>query len=387
MFINSLFAAATLLGLFLFTGGVTGQQEVFGFFSGANWVYFDFETITTVCVTSVNMAEFESGGAYDGLIPKAHEHGVRVVVFANAVCNNTEPSCLPLGERPSARAKWVHAAVKLVEKFKIDGINFDYEEPLNATDPRVDAYTRLVNETRLALLQNYRSRSGKIDSQRSLPQISVDVAWSPDGIDGRFYDAVGLSEAAAYLYIMAYDVASQYGHNGAGECVAKSNSPFDRVQMGVEHWVHTIKDPHKLILGLPWYGFLYPCVGSKKAGESNCVIKSVPFRGSPCSDAAGGEQAYTSIMSLLHQSGSSVERDPVSKSPFFYFTDEGSEHQLWFDDPTSLADKLALVKEYELGGAGPYEFSDLDYNQSSPIARLETEKMWKVLRNLKKGTF
>ncbi len=44
-----------------------------------------------------------------------------------------------------------------------------------------------------------------------LTQISVDVAWSPFGVDGRNYDALGLAAAADVLFVMAYDMQSQVG--------------------------------------------------------------------------------------------------------------------------------------------------------------------------------
>ena len=43
----------------------------------------------------------------------------------------------------------------------------------------------------------------------TVPQISVDVAWSPYGIDGRNYDVTGLAAAADLLFVMAYDMQSQ----------------------------------------------------------------------------------------------------------------------------------------------------------------------------------
>ena len=43
----------------------------------------------------------------------------------------------------------------------------------------------------------------------TVPQISVDVAWSPYGIDGRNYDVLGLAAAADLLFVMAYDMQSQ----------------------------------------------------------------------------------------------------------------------------------------------------------------------------------
>jgi di-N-acetylchitobiase len=60
-------------------------------------------------------------------------------------------------------------------------------------------------------------------------KISVDVAWSPAGIDSRYYDFVGLSEASDYFFVMAYDEQSQI----LGECIAYANSGLYRTMEGM----------------------------------------------------------------------------------------------------------------------------------------------------------
>jgi len=59
-------------------------------------------------------------------------------------------------------------------------------------------------------------------------QISVDVAWSSEHIDGRYYDFYSLSEAADLLFVMAYDEQSQI----VGDCIAKANSGYLRAVAG-----------------------------------------------------------------------------------------------------------------------------------------------------------
>jgi hypothetical protein len=39
-----------------------------------------------------------------------------------------------------------------------------------------------------------------------------------------------------------------------GRCVASANSPLDTVRKGVQQWLDLGVPPHKLVLGLPWYG-------------------------------------------------------------------------------------------------------------------------------------
>jgi len=56
-------------------------------------------------------------------------------------------------------------------------------------------------------------------------QVSFDVAWSPDCVDGRCYDYKGIADAVDFLVIMAYDQQSQIKE---GPCIAKANSPYQQ---------------------------------------------------------------------------------------------------------------------------------------------------------------
>lgn len=57
----------------------------------------------------------------------------------------------------------------------------------------------------------------------------MDVAWSPVGIDQRFYDYLKLSYVSDFLFIMSYDEQSQI----YGECVAGANSGFYKTLSGM----------------------------------------------------------------------------------------------------------------------------------------------------------
>ncbi len=43
----------------------------------------------------------------------------------------------------------------------------------------------------------------------SAMQVSVDFAWSPNGVDGRWFDWNGLIAAADWAFVMGYDTQSQ----------------------------------------------------------------------------------------------------------------------------------------------------------------------------------
>jgi di-N-acetylchitobiase len=66
---------------------------------------------------------------------------------------------------------------------------------------------------------------------------------------------------------------------------------MDYINLGV--------NPSKIIMGVPWYGYDYPCEGTSDNQTVTCHLPLVPFRGVNCSDAAGSEIAYSDIMNLL----------------------------------------------------------------------------------------
>ncbi len=110
----------------------------------------------------------------------------------------------------------------------------------------------------------------------------MDVAWSPKCIDERCYDVLALSKMVDFLVVMSYDERSQIH----GPCIASANSALDTTASGLSDYVSLGIDPGNLVMGVPWYGYNYPCLSL--SADNVCTIKEVPFRGVNCSDAAGG---------------------------------------------------------------------------------------------------
>eukprot|EP01043_Picozoa_sp_COSAG02_P049647 COSAG02_NODE_5008_length_4726_cov_3.358764_4_plen_142_part_00 len=128
----------------------------------------------------------------------------------------------------------------------LDGLNFDFEAPLNSSDPRRSYYAEVVAETRAALHA----------TGLTTTSVSVDVGWSPDNVDGRYYDIPALTAAADFLYVMDYDVRSQV----VDRCLAGSNSPVGSATLGLSKWLQAGVPAQQLILGVPWYGYGYSCI-------------------------------------------------------------------------------------------------------------------------------
>ena len=279
----------------------------------------------------------------DNLTCLAHKHGARAILAAPHF--NLDGMIDNLARREA----WIQDALRLVRDSFADGIVFDYENPQPAGSMAGQTYARLIAETRDAF-----------HAANPSYQISTCVPWSPDNIDGRDYPWLQLAAASDLLYVMDYDTRSQI----FDACIASANAPFPGMVRGIQRYFDLGIDPSKLVLGVPWYGYRYPCLPGTLPDSVYCPIKQVPFRGINCSDAAGTEIPGRDILKALRSTNTTItgglRRDKNMDAPFFNTIVNGTVYQYWFDDPTSLANKFHWARKHDLRGVGPYTFSDLD---------------------------
>ena len=243
-----------------------------------------------------------------------------------------------------------------------DGLNIDIEGELQNTTLQRQLLTQLVQDT-----------TSTFKTADSDYQVTFDVAWSPDCIDGRCYDYASIAAAVDFAVVMSYDERSQI----FGACTASANSPLPATIVGLQGYLDLGVPPDKLVLGLPWYGYDYPCLSL--SDDLVCSISKVPFRGVNCSDAAGTQRPYNLIREQIRASASFVQWNASLESPFFnYKASDGQYHQVWFDDTESLSLKYIYAAHVGLRGLAFWNVDSLDYN-GSPHDDFLTREMWEAI--------
>ncbi|KAG7282874.1 hypothetical protein CRUP_020712 [Coryphaenoides rupestris] len=301
-----------------------GQErdfEVFVFDVGRKaWRSYNWDVVTTV-------AAF---GKYDPeLMCYAHSRGARVVLKGDVF--------VPYIVDPGNRTAWIADKVALAKAQFLDGINIDIEHAVEAGSPEYQALTALVRETSEA-----------------------------------FHREIPGSQSCDLLFVMSYDEQSQI----PGDCIAMANAPVTQTIKGYYQYLELKIDPKKLVMGVPWYGYDYSCLNLSQEGV--CSIEKVPFRGVPCSDAAGKQKTYSWIMKQVNDSITGRLWDQQQQAPYFNYEDEkGQLHQVWYDDPESICLKASLVKAKGLRGIGMWNGNLLNYIDES--ARQQTNSMWNAL--------
>lgn len=135
---------------------------------------FDWDKLTTI--TLVGFTDL-------GLIRFAHSKGVAVQYIASI---DKE-----LLGNSTYRAGWVATQIAFAKDHLLDGVNLDFEEPLKSGSEGAKGYLSMIKDVTVAFHE-------KIPGS----QVSVDVAWSPDCIDGRCYDYREIGTVADKLFGM-----------------------------------------------------------------------------------------------------------------------------------------------------------------------------------------
>lgn len=194
------------------------------------------------------------------------------------------------------------------------GLDIDFEYVLPEDK---DEFVAFVEKTVARL-----NTEGFIVMVALAPKVSADQP----GLLYESHDYARLGAAANYVLLMTYEWGYTYGPPMAV-------SPINKVREVLDYAVTEIPR-EKIFMGIPNYGYDW----------------TLPFvRGTTRARSLGNVEA----VELAARVGAVIEFDEVAMAPFFYYYDTmGNEHVVWFEDARSISEKLELIREYELHGAG-----------------------------------
>ena len=140
---------------------------------------------------------------------------------------------------------------------------------------------------------------------------------------------------------MAYDLYSPYN--------ASANSPLSSPTLGysvVQSLIQYEKlmPASKIVLGMPFYG--------DTTFETSLPTSRPGFAGDGLLGLAPEAFSYHAIATAGYPS----RWDVYSETPYSVFERSGVWHQIWFDDPVSLALKTAAAADFGTAGVGAWAF-------------------------------
>lgn len=148
--------------------------------------------------------------------------------------------------------------------------------------------------------------------------------------EGKDYAALGA--IADYVLLMTYEWGYKYGPPMAV-------APINKVREVLDYAVSVIP-PEKIHLGIPNYGYDW----------------TLPY-------VRGGQGAVTlgsvEAVQLAVENNAEILYDETAMAPYFYYSKDGENHEVWFEDIRSVRAKFNLILEYRLRGAGYWTVMNL----------------------------
>jgi len=264
------------------------------------------------------------------VIEQARRNDVQVLALVHNLLYDGEIDARKLASEMLAtsdtRRTFINQLEGLIKKYGFDGVNLDIE---NVYLWDRDKFSLLVKE----LYQRLDPQGYKVTV--CVPAKTWDDrsnTWS-----GPFdYSAIG--RYSHHVAIMSYD---EHGYSSGPGPIAS----YGWVENVVKFAVQNIP-PEKILLGVPGYGFDW------ETGRVNPTYLS-----------------YSQAMDIAVSRGAGIRWDDYAKVPYFYYWNYGKEHQVWFENASSLTYKLDIVNRYALGGIAIWRLG------------MEDPEVWSVLNS------
>ncbi|MCI8273492.1 MAG: hypothetical protein HFJ55_05370 [Clostridia bacterium] len=270
-----------------------------------------------------------SGTAY---IQWAHSNGYKVwPMVSSTEALSGEEGRKVVSEILNSYTKRQELIENIVEKcvqYGIDGINMDFE---NMYQNDKDKYSRFIIE-----LVPRMQEVGVVTS--------VDVT-APDG-DANWslcFDRNILGDVADYLVFMAYD---QYG---ASSAKPGTTAGLNWVETSLKKIIdYDVVKPEKIILGMPFYTRMWTI-----AADGTITGRSTVD--------------MVDINKLIPNQVEKQWNDEL-KQYYVEFKSGSATKMMWIEDGASIAEKVALVTKYNLGGTSGWEKDR------------ETSNVWSIIK-------
>lgn len=225
------------------------------------------------------------------------------------------------------RKELIEDIVNACVKYKIDGINVDFE---NMKQEDKDMYSRFIIELTPRLKE-----MGLVTS--------VDVT-APDGGEtwSLCFDRHVIGDVADYIVFMAYD---QYG---VSSTKAGTTAGYNWVELSLNKFLQTEEiEPEKIILAIPLYTRVWTTDSNGKVTSKTVDMKDI---------------------NEVIPEGTNKTWDDELKQNYVEYTEGGNKKQIWIEDIDSLKAKISLITQNKLAGVASWRKG------------METEEVWKMLK-------
>lgn len=273
--------------------------------------------------------------------------------LADAKKNNLKNSLLVISgddsiisailQDPQTNAKNLMNDVAPIMKEKgFTDLNLDIESFMTASPSGQEKFTEFVQTVKDQLVQ------------QNLGTLTLDLI--PIAlVTPKLYDAKALGAIADAVVLMTYDY--HYTGSFTAGAIAPVGGAGTTLEYDVEAAVKEalkVMPKEKILLGVPLYGYEWETISS--ATESATI-------------PGGSSTASTRRVAEILTGCTNCTRgiDPVSREPYVMYPENNYFNQIYYEDESSMQEKVALARKYELGGIAVWALGYEDSTMLTPL--------------------
>lgn len=226
---------------------------------------------------------------------------------------------------PYATGKFIKEASKLIEEYKLDGINIDFEYVSRTDFPTAKHFNGFLSEVTQSLREKYPDIIISVDLNATA--VLVDPA----------YDMVKIGELADQVILMGYDFhTANSATAGPIAPLHTARGQQGSIEQSLKSLTGRVPD-NKTILGIPFYGYEWQTVSENYQSET---VRN-----------SGALATWERVHDLLESRDDiQTKWDTKTQSPWIVYKQSGAIKQIYYENRHSLSAKMNFVKQNNLAG-------------------------------------
>ncbi|MGI5897405.1 MAG: glycoside hydrolase family 18 protein [Oscillospiraceae bacterium] len=225
-----------------------------------------------------------------------------------------------------------------------DGIDLDWEYPVSGGP--AGSINRPQDKQNFTLLLKAIREKLDAQSQKDGRSYYLTIAGAANTSYLSKIEPQSVASLVDYIFVMTYDMHGpwdRYADLNAPLYQPQESSPQYKTSVydGVSAYLYKGFSPKKLVLGMPFYGYIYQGVSSQNNGlySTFSSAKSISYN--------------TVRNSYLNNPAYAKHLHETAKVPYLF----GNNTFLSYEDPQSIAAKVSLAKSLGMAGVGAWELS------------------------------
>nr|XP_033321130.1 acidic mammalian chitinase-like [Megalopta genalis] len=240
-----------------------------------------------------------------------------------------------IAANPASRSQFVKSALHHVQMHNFDGLDVDWEYPNQNGGMKADKnnFVTLLRELKNAFASHHWLLSAAVGAEK--------------GSASQSYEIREVAAQLSFINVMTYDFNGYWsGYTGMNSPLYASPKDGDNqlnVNASIHYWLSQGAPANKIIVGVPFFGMTFTLKNSKNHGV-HAPTSGPGIKGPYTNDK--GNIGYNEMCVDLKKGGWTVVWDRKEDVPYAY---KGNQ---WvsYDNPSSIKQKAAYAKHYNLGG-------------------------------------